>query len=354
VTVHALLLVGQVGSLVFGAPAVARPATSLLPDSVVRDPTRAAVTDTTRHVTTMLAPDSVGGTGGGDSLLGRSGKLRARFILATEISLVLPVLRHFFGDTDVSQPGVYGWQDGLLHGHGFSLITLLPFKTKARGRVGDYRVGWWPAEHHRLRSIAYENPNGFIRVTPDNQDTPVSDHFRLRDFLTHDQRDVWPKYIVLKEALVDKLELIIDDLAAHGHPDAHLVIMSGFRTPEYNARGVGARGGRARDSRHQFGDAADIYVDDDGDGVMDDLNGDGRVDSRDARVLLASVDRVETAHPELVGGAGVYHGTRAHGPFLHVDVRGEAVRWKVDEPRRRHPRTSKTHSSRGQSQGGTR
>ena len=56
-----------------------------------------------------------------------------------------------------------------------------------------------------------------------------------------------------KEALVDKLELIIDDLAAHGHPDAHLVIMSGFRTPEYNARGIGGRGGRARDSRHQFG-----------------------------------------------------------------------------------------------------
>ena len=34
--------------------------------------------------------------------------------------------------------------------------------------------------------------------------------------------------------------------------------MSGFRTPAYNALGVGPLGGRARDSRHEFGDAADI------------------------------------------------------------------------------------------------
>lgn len=270
-----------------------------------------------------------------DSLLGRSGKLRARFILAMDHSLALPVLRHFFGDSAASQPGIYSIADSLLGGGSFSFITLLPFSSKSRGRVGPYRVGWWPAERrHLVRSAAYENPEGFIRVTADNEDTPVSDHFRLRDFLTHDQPDVWPKYIVLHESLVDKLELIIDDLAEHGHPNAHLVIMSGFRTPAYNALGVGPRGGRARDSRHEFGDAADIYVDNDGDGMMDDLNGDGRIDSRDARVLLASVDRVEAAHPELVGGAGVYRGTKAHGPFLHIDVRGEAVRWAVVEPRR--------------------
>jgi hypothetical protein len=36
---------------------------------------------------------------------------------------------------------------------------------------------------------------------------------------------------------------------------------------------------------------------------------------------------VEAAHPELVGGAGVYRATGVHGPFLHVDVRGNAARW---------------------------
>jgi hypothetical protein len=277
-----------------------------------------------------------------DSLLGHSGKLRARFLSTTRHSLVLPILRHFFGDSAVERPGIYALHDSVVGTPSFALITMLPFGTKSKGRVGDYRVGWWPAERRRARSSAYVNPDGFIRVTPDNVDTPVSEHFRLRDFLTHDQEDVWPKYLVLREVLLDKLELIIDDLAAHGHPNAHLVVMSGFRTPAYNALGVGAHGGRARDSRHQFGDAADIYVDNDGDGMMDDLDGDGRITSRDARVLLASVDRVEAAHPELVGGAGVYGGTKAHGPFLHVDVRGEAVRWSVGASSRRYP----THAAK--------
>ena len=353
-SLHAVLVVAQVGTLVFSAPAVARQGTASAHMASAADTGRVALNDSARIGSDReRGGDTDAVTVPLDSLLGLSGKLRARFLLATEHSLVLPVLRHFFGDAAASQPGVYALQASLLDGHDFSLITLLPFTSKARGRLGEYRVGWWPAERHRRHSTAYGNPTGFIRVTPDNQDTPVSEHFRLRDFLTHDQQDVWPKYIVLREALVDKLELIIDDLATHGHPDAHLVVMSGFRTPEYNALGVGRRGGRARDSRHQFGDAADIYVDDDGDGRMDDLNGDGRVDSRDARVLLASVDRVEAAHPELVGGAGVYRGTKAHGPFLHVDVRGDAVRWAVDEPAHRRAHTSKKPLTRGHGQGGT-
>ena len=68
--------------------------------------------------------------------------------------------------------------------------------------------------------------------------------------------------------------------------------MSGFRTPQYN-RGGGDPTGRASLSRHMYGDAADIYIDDTGSGEMSDLNHDGRVDIGDARVILASVDRVE-------------------------------------------------------------
>jgi Bacterial protein of unknown function (DUF882) len=275
-----------------------------------------------------------------DSLFGLSGKLRAHFLGTARHALDFPILRRFFGDTAADSPGVYALGDSVPGGRPFSLITMVPFTTKAKGRVGDYRVGWWPAERRRARSATYANPDGFIRVTPDNEDTQVSEHFRLRDFLTHDQEDIWPKYLVLREELVDKLELIIADLAEHGHPDANVVIMSGFRTPEYNAMGVGRRGGRARDSRHQFGDAADIYVND-GQGIMEDLNGDGRVDTRDVHVLLESVDRVEAEHPELVGGAGVYRGTKAHGPFLHVDTRGERVRWAFEDPPHRARRKSK-------------
>ena len=76
-----------------------------------------------------------------------------------------------------------------------------------------------------------------------------------------------------------------------------------------------------------YGDAADVFVDNDGNGRMDDLNRDGRIDSRDAQVILDAVERVERAHPDLVGGVGVYRATRAHGPFAHVDVRGTRARW---------------------------
>jgi len=106
----------------------------------------------------------------------------------------------------------------------------------------------------------------------------------------------------------------------------HMQVMSGFRTPQYNQRGVGA-GGRAQDSRHQYGDAADVFVDNDRDGRLDDLNGDGRVDTRDVQVMMAAVERVERRYPELVGGAGVYKATSAHGPFAHIDVRGKRARW---------------------------
>jgi hypothetical protein len=261
-----------------------------------------------------------------DSLFGRSGKLRFRLFNSSRL-FALPILERLFGDPPSdTKPGVYQAAEDIM-GRPFAFISMIPFAAKAGGAVGDYRVGFWPAEkHRRTTSEAYENPEGFIEVTPENEDTYVSEHFRLRDFLTHDQRDVWPKYLVLREELVDKLELVIDDLEAHHVRVEHMVVMSGFRTPQYNQQGVG-RGGRAKDSRHQFGDAADVFIDNDGNGRMDDLNHDRRVDSRDARVILQAVERVEKAHPELVGGAGLYRATKAHGPFAHVDARGARARW---------------------------
>lgn len=104
----------------------------------------------------------------------------------------------------------------------------------------------------------------------------------------------------------------------------HMAVMSGFRTPAYNGPG---EGGRARLSRHTYGDASDVWIDNDQDGYIDDLNGDGRRDTRDAEVILRAVDRVEAAYPELAGGAGVYRDNGARGPFVHIDARGQVARW---------------------------
>ena len=261
------------------------------------------------------------------SFFGRSGKLRARLLGGSSNRLLsFPFLSRLLNGK-VGRPGVYKVEDGSL-ARPLSFISLLPFSEKKNGRIGTYRMGFWPAERGRLRTVAYQNPDGFIEVTPDNQDTPVSDHFRLRDFLTKDQFTVWPKYLVLREELIDKLELVIAELQRTGVPVSRMTVMSGFRTPQYNQQGVGA-GGRAQDSRHQYGDAADVFVDNDGDGWMDDLNRDGRVDHRDAQVILSAAERVERAHPDLTGGVGVYRATRAHGPFAHVDVRGRRARWGI-------------------------
>jgi hypothetical protein len=202
----------------------------------------------------------------------------------------------------------------------------VPFAAKVAGKVGAYRIGIWPAEKSAPRSAAYRAPDGFIMVTLENQDTKVSENFRLRDFLTKDQANVWPKYLVLREALVDKLELTITELRSRGVTVKKLSVMSGFRTPQYNNLGVGA-GGRASNSRHMYGDAADVFVDNSGRGNMSDLNGDGRVDTRDSQVILDAVAQVEHRYPDLVGGSGLYRANAVHGPFAHVDVRGVKAYW---------------------------
>jgi hypothetical protein len=238
---------------------------------------------------------------------GASGKLKAKFAL----------------------PGAV--DDAIKSIANFDLITLLPFSEKKNGRVGLYYIGNWPAERggkgpSKAPPDRYANPEGFIEVTLDNRDTKVSEHFRLKDFLAHDQPNVWPKYLVLQMRNVDKLELVLEDLQKRGVNPNGVVVMSGFRTPQYNAGG-GNTDGRAGLSRHMYGDAADIYIDNDHNGTMDDLNRDGRIDIGDARFIQESVERVEREHPEMLGGAGVYIACCGHGPFIHIDSRGYRARW---------------------------
>lgn len=261
-----------------------------------------------------------------DSLRGRSGKLLARFVGVASPPRDVALFTELFGSDAIQQPGVYSVSTPGI-AHSFAFVALRSFAEKTRGRLGRYRLGFWPGERGLVHAPAYRNPSGFIEVTPANQDLYVSEHFRLRDFLTHDQQTVWPKYLVLHERLVDKLELVIAELERSGIAVQHMTVMSGFRTPQYNATG-GDTTGRDELSRHMYGDASDVFVDNDGDGKMDDLNGDGRIDYRDARVILAAVGRVEQTYRELVGGGGVYKGTAIHGPFAHIDARGTRLRWE--------------------------
>lgn len=203
----------------------------------------------------------------------------------------------------------------------FHFIELIPFSEKRDGRVGAYTVGRFPGERPNTRHPQWGVPRGFISLTPELLSLPVSTHLTLGDFASlSDQQGVWPRALVLDLRLVDKMELILAALRDSGFVNPRYKVLSGFRTPNVTLRN--ARTAQAPDSRHQYGDAADFIIDSDGDGRMDDLNRDGKVDINDARYLVRVILDIEAEHPDLVGGIGIYR-----GPFLHVDTRGERARW---------------------------
>lgn len=198
-----------------------------------------------------------------------------------------------------------------------TLGVMVPFTQKVGALLNGYRIGTYVAE--RLGNTAHSRPEGFLEVRPEQLDLPVSQHFRLSDFVTHDaQGDVWPKYVALNPRLLDKLELVVAKLREQhpgGAPNLALDVHSGFRTPAYNARVLRS----APDSRHQYGDAADVAF---------DVDGDGRVTLFDEILVARAVDDVEAEHPELVGGLGLYVSRRYRTPYVHIDARGRRTRWR--------------------------
>lgn len=199
-----------------------------------------------------------------------------------------------------------------------AVAVLVPFAQKIGGFLNGYRIGTYVAE--RLGQRNKERPDGFIEVTEDMLDLAVSRHFRIRDFVTHDQQaHVWPKYVALDPRLLDKLELVVGKIASYrgedSLPDLALDVHSGFRTPAYNGKVQRA----ARDSRHQYGDAADVVI---------DADRDGRITVKDGRLVARAVEEVEREHPELVGGLGMYTSRRYRTPYVHIDARGKRSRWR--------------------------
>ncbi len=189
--------------------------------------------------------------------------------------------------------------------------------------LNGYTIGSYQARPlHDLAS--YQRPAGLVEVFPRLLDVQVSPHFKLGQFVCK-QQSGYPKYLVLREPLLLKLEALLAKVQEHGIEARTFRVMSGFRTPYYNAR----IGNETTYSRHGYGDAADIMVDANGDRQMDDLDGNGRVDVGDARFLLKLAEEVQVVHDDtnLVGGLGLYGQRRNHGPFIHVDTRGFEARW---------------------------
>lgn len=202
-------------------------------------------------------------------------------------------------------------------------FVMVPASEVRAGYLNGFRIGNYPRPPLR-RQATYQPPAGFIEVTPQNQDVFITPHLQLKQFLTK-QPGGYPKYVVLDPRLLQKLELIFAEVHAAGYAQSGFFVMSGYRTPAYN-RDLG----NVQFSRHTYGAAADIFIDEHPrDSRMDDLNHDGRSDIRDAAVLYNLIDRhqSDSAYRPLIGGLAMYPSTSAHGPFVHVDVRGYAARW---------------------------
>lgn len=203
-----------------------------------------------------------------------------------------------------------------------NVIVLRPMDEVVNGRLNGYRIGQY-AGHPDAPNPLHRPPLGFVEVHPEDEDILVTPHFTLGQFLCKDPGD--PRYLVLSESLPVKLEAVLDAVNEAGFETPTLHVMSGYRTPAYNR----AIGNTTDFSRHLWGDAADIFIDTTGNGTMDDLNGDGRVDDADGRLLMQIVESVDRSGAPGVepGGISLYRTIPGRGPFLHVDARGSHARW---------------------------
>lgn len=202
------------------------------------------------------------------------------------------------------------------------LFVMVPASKVKNGYLNGYRIGDYPAPLRGLQ--AYKAPQGFIEVNAVNRDTQISPNFTLGRFLSKQSSD-YPKYLLLQPALLTKLEELLEEVNAKGIKTNSFVIMSGYRTPWYN-RAIK----NVASSYHIYGGAADIYIDvNPQDGRMDDVNKDGKRDRADAAYLYQIANSLfpRQNRPELTGGLGEYGSNAAHGPFIHVDVRGSRARW---------------------------
>ncbi len=204
-----------------------------------------------------------------------------------------------------------------------NVFVMIPASDQKGEYLNGYRIGNYP--ERAFRGLPeYTKPVGFIEVTRENQDVFVSSHYQIKQFICKQQPDHWPKYILMRPQILLKLELLLAKLNDAGIETYTLFLMSAYRTPYYN-RTIG----NGKYSRHIYGDATDVYVDTNNDGVIDDLNRDKKASMLDADVIYKIVDTFDKdpKYKFMLGGLGKYKKTNSHTWNVHLDTRGYKARW---------------------------
>lgn len=220
-------------------------------------------------------------------------------------------------------PGLYCLQitnrdtGGMMCLHG---LVCVPYRGEEQ--LQGYRIGQYQKTPLN-NNLRYAMPMGLFRVTQDMEDTWLTPHFQLRQFMCK-QISTYPKFVLLESRLLLKLEALVEGLEKRGIKEGSIFVASGYRTPAYNK----ALGNTTLYSRHLYGDAADILVDQDRNARLDDLNKDGKVDARDTVWLTKLVAEVSSSFPAAFeGGLGLYPFKSPATAFIHTDTRGEPTRW---------------------------
>ena len=243
---------------------------------------------------------------------------------SSEVSIKSTSFNTRWRATAPSKPGAYSMdvtnQAGKLIK--VNVLVLTPLSKMSGESLNGYRIGQYPEQPLRGNPI-YNAPKGLFEVTTENQNLMLTPHFSVRQFLCK-QAGGYPKYVIVRERLLLKLEFMLERVNEKGYAIETFGFISGYRTPFYNKSIK-----NVQYSRHVYGGAADIFIDQNKDGSMDDLNKDGKIDEQDVRIFYDIVDNEYTKdrYSAFVGGLGFYRKNSNHNGFIHVDVRGSKARW---------------------------
>jgi uncharacterized protein YcbK (DUF882 family) len=223
-----------------------------------------------------------------------------------------------------NQPGTYLFdlEDGTSNSMRINVLVLTPISEKEGEYMLGYRIGNYPIKPLNGNPI-YERPKGLFAVDKESANLMLTPHFSLMQFLCKQQSN-YPKLVLINERLLLKLEYLLSVVNEAGYPVESFGFISAYRTPDYNKQIK-----NVRYSRHVYGGAVDIIIDQDKDGHMDDLNQDGITNASDVEILHALVEAQyhQPAYRPYRGGLGFYEGNGVHKGFIHVDVRGNKARW---------------------------
>lgn len=205
-----------------------------------------------------------------------------------------------------------------------NIFVMTPADSLVNGAIEGYRIGDYPPPLDD--SPVYLPPDGFIRVTRDMLGVNLSPNFKLGQFVEQ-QDGRYPKYVVLRERLLLKLEAFLEYLNEVEISAESLSVVRGYITPVVNQRLGGMR-----DSRHIYGGAATFIVDNDNDGRMDDIDRNGTLNRADGVALFDLADELfyRPGKEYLKGGLYLYDDASLNTTLLMMDARGFRKRWEND------------------------